>query len=308
MADFVVLFARMRLAAGLGLVGLLAAQDLPRAILALDGGKFDEAIAALVPLVRRTPDDADANYYLGLAYFRAERPRDARPYLEHAAALLPAKPQVWKALGLALLKISDYPPASVALGKTCELDPKDEDACYLLGRSLYIQGRYDEAVGPFEKALEPAPRASRGNVHRTAALNYAELGRGEDAERHFREAVRLYRAGSGQPDPRVDYGAFLIAQGRGQDAVKLLTGAAAEPQASARAHAELGRALLELDRPADALAPLRRAVELDPNGWSVRMMLGKTYLRLGRYEEGERELKLGREGWAKQDYGSSKSK
>jgi hypothetical protein len=38
------------------------------------------------------------------------------------------------------------------------------------------------------------------------------------------------------------------------------------------------------------------------------MMLGKTYLRLGRTEEGERELKVGRAGWAKQNYGSSKSK
>ena len=37
-------------------------------------------------------------------------------------------------------------------------------------------------------------------------------------------------------------------------------------------------------------------------------MLGKAYLMLGRTEEGQRELSLGREGWAKQDYGSSKVK
>src|SRR5215475_2472435 len=159
----------MRLAAALGFIGLLAAQDLPRAIQALDGGKFDEAIAALSDVLRRTPDDPDANYYMGLAYFRAERPRDARPYLERAAALSPAKSDTWKALGLALLKTGDYPPASVALGKTCALAPKDEDACYLLGRSLYIQGRYDEAVEPFEKALHGANRPA---VHRAAALNF----------------------------------------------------------------------------------------------------------------------------------------
>jgi Flp pilus assembly protein TadD len=298
----------MRLAAVLGLIGLLAAQDLPRAIQALDGGKFDEAVAALGELLRRTPDDADANYYMGLAYFRAERPRDARPYLERAAALSPAKPRVWKALGLSLLKTSDYPSASIALGRSCALDPRDDDACYLHGRSLYIQGRFDEAVEPFEKALQSAPGASQVTMHRAAALNYFELGRTEEAERRFRDAVRLYGSGSGQPDPRVDYGAFLISQGRAQEAVPFLTAAVRTTPASARAHAELGRALLELDRPADALGPLRRSVELDPKGWSVRMMLGKTYVRLGRREEGERELKLGHEGWAKQDYGSSRSK
>jgi Flp pilus assembly protein TadD len=298
----------MRLAVGLGIIGLLAAQDLPRAVAALDSGRFDEAITTLRELLRRTPDDPDANYYVGLAYFRSERPRDARPYLERAAALSPTRAQAWKALGLALLKTNDFPPATIALDKTCALDPGDEDACYLFGRSLYMQGRYDEAVQPLDKALRTAPPANQANVHRAAALNYAELGKTEEAERHFRDAVRLHGSGPGQPDPRLDYGAFLVTQGRAPDALPFLSAAVAAAPASARANAELGRALLELDRPADALGPLRRSVELDPNGWPVRMMLGKTWLRLGRTEDGERELKLGREGWAKQDYGSSKSK
>ena len=54
-------------------------------------------------------------------------------------------------------------------------------------------------------------------------------------------------------------------------------------------------------------AALAKAVELDPAA-GPRLMLGKAYLRLGRKEEGERELRLGREGWSKQDYGSSKNK
>jgi hypothetical protein len=36
------------------------------------------------------------------------------------------------------------------------------------------------------------------------------------------------------------------------------------------------------------------------------MLLGKTYLRLGHAEEGERELRIGREGWASRNQGSSK--
>ncbi|HEY1341922.1 MAG TPA: tetratricopeptide repeat protein [Bryobacteraceae bacterium] len=296
----------MRLAAGLGLIGLLAAQDLPRAAAALEAGKFDEAVATLSDLLRRAPDDPEANYYMGLAYFRAERPREARPYLERATQLSPARAEAWQALGLALLKTSDYAPASLALGRACALKPKDEDACYLQGRSLFIQGRYDEAVGPLENAVRTG--GNKAAAHRAAAMNYAELGRASEAEGHFRDAIALHRAGSGQADPRVDYGAFLTAQGRAQDAVKVLTRAIAEASPSARALSELGRALLELDRPGDAVPALERAVALDPNGWSVRMMLGKAYLRLGRTVEGERELRLGREGWAKQDYGSSRNK
>ena len=299
-------FGRMRAAVAFFLVSWIVAQELPRAISALEAGRFEEAANTLTEVLRRTPDDPDANYYLGLTYFRSDRPREARPYLEKAALLSTAKPAPWKALGLTSLKLNDYPAASTALGKACTLDAADEDNCYLLGRSLFVQGRYDEAVAPFEAALRAVPAPNQGIAHRAAALNFAELGKKHEAETHFSEAIRRYRGA--QPDPRVDYGAFLIGQGRAQDSLKMLRRAVQDWPASTRAHAELGRALLELDRPAEALPQLKRAVDLDPNAWNVRLMLGKTYFRLGRTGEGERESKLGREGWAKQDYGSSKVK
>jgi Flp pilus assembly protein TadD len=304
----------MALAACLWVMSLAAAQDLPTqtpptAISAFENGKFEDAVTALSDILRRTPDDPDANYYLGMAYFREGRPKEARPFLERATQLSPSKPSPWKGLGLVLLGANDYPGASVPLARACALDPKDEDSCYLLGRSLFVLGRYDEAIKPFEKALGAAPPANQAAAHRAAALNFAELGMTQDADRHFRDAIRLYPAAAGgQPDPRVDYGAFLTRQGRALDALAMLHQSAAASPTSPRAHAELGRALLESDRPAEALGPLKRAVDLDPAAWAVRLMLGKAYLRLGRREEGERELRLGREAWAKQDYGSSKIK
>jgi Flp pilus assembly protein TadD len=297
----------MRVAVWLGLIGVLAAQDLPTAVSAFENGRLEEAARTLSEILSRTPDDADANYYLGMTYFREGRPRDAMPFLERATRLSPSKPTAWKALGLVLLGANDYRGASVPLGKACALDPKDEDNCYLQGRSLFVLGLYDEAAQPFDKALRAAPQAKQAAVHRAAALNLVELGRTQEAEQHFRDAVRLYRVGPGapQPDPRLDYGAFLIRQGRTQNALELLQQSVTASPGSPRAHAELGRALLELDRPAEAVTELKSAVDLDPNGWAVRMMLGRAYLMLGRAEDGQRELSLGREGWAKQDYGSS---
>jgi Flp pilus assembly protein TadD len=173
-----------------------------------------------------------------------------------------------------------------------------------------VLGQYQEAAPAFEKAMHAAPPANRATVHRAAALNLVELGSTQEAEGHFREAVRLYRAGPGasQPDPRLDYGAFLIRQGRTLDALEMLQQCVTASPGSSRAHGELGRALLELDRTAEALPQLKSAVDLDPKAWTLRLLLGKALVRLGRTEEGERELKLGREGWTKQDYGSSKIK
>jgi Flp pilus assembly protein TadD len=300
----------MRLAAWIGVAGMLAAQDLPNAVSAFENGRFGDAAKVLTQILGRSPDDPDANYYLGMTYFRDGRPREALPFLERATRLSPSKPSAWKALGLVLLGANDYRSASVALSRACALDPADEDSCYLQGRSLFVLGQYGDAVQPFEKAMQAAPPANRAAVHRATALNFAELGLNQDAERHFREAMRLYRpsTGASQPDPRLDYGSFLIRQGRTQDALEMLQQSATAAPGSARAHAELGRALLELDRPAEALAQLKNAVDLDPTGWAARLLLGKAYLRLGRTAEGERELRLGREGWTKQDYGSSKVK
>jgi Flp pilus assembly protein TadD len=303
-------FAGMRVPAWIGLISVLAAQDVPTAVSAFEGGRFEEAAKALSEILGRTPDDPDANYYLGMTYFRQGRPREAMPFLERATRLSPSKPATWKALGLVLLGANDYRAASVPLGKACALDPNDEDNCYLQARSLFVLGQYDQAVQPFEKALHAAPPPKQAAVHRATALNLVELGVTEEAEGHFRDAVRLYRASAEapQPDPRLDYGAFLIRQGRTQSALEMLRQSVSAAPASPRAHAELGRALLELDRPAEAATELKSSVDLDANGWAVRLMLGRAYLMLGRAEEGQRELRLGREGWARQDYGSSKVK
>jgi Flp pilus assembly protein TadD len=300
----------MRLAVWIGLTSLLTAQDLPTAVSAFESGNLKDAAKTLSQILGRTPDDPDANYYLGMTYFREGRPMDAQPFLERATRLSPSRSAAWKALGLVLLGRNDYRGASVSLGKACALDPNDEDNCYLHGRSLFVLGQYEEAVQPFDNAMHAAPPANQAAIHRATALNFVELGMTQEAERHFRDAIRLYRPAPGapQPDPRLDYGAFLSRQGRAQDALEMLQQSVTASPASPRAHAELGRALLELDRPAEALPHLKRAVDLDPAVWAVRLLLGKAYLRLGRTEEGERELRLGREGWTKQAYGSSKVK
>src|SRR4051794_973597 len=111
----------MCLAAAIGVFCLLAAQDVPSAVAALDSGRYADAAAALSEILRRAPDDPDANYYLGLTYFRDGRPKEARPLLERATRLAPSNFAAWKALGLILLGMNDAQGASVALANACEL-------------------------------------------------------------------------------------------------------------------------------------------------------------------------------------------
>jgi len=276
----------------------LKAQNLGDGISALEAGRLDEAERTLSAVVRQHPDSAEPYYYLGLVHFRAGRSAAARAPLERAVSLSPASAKAWKLLGLVTTSGGDLDAAAPALGKACELAEKDEEACYYFARTLHALGRYESAREPFEKALRAASKPTLSKVHRAVALNFAALGSPTEAERHFVKAVQLNGRATGQgEDPRVDYGAFLFRQGRTEEAVRPLQQAVRDAPSSTRANTELGRVLLHLDKLDSAAACLEKAVAVEPGNWNARLLLGRAYLRLGRVNEGEREMRLGQDGW-----------
>ena len=97
----------------------------------------------------------------------------------------------WKRLGLALAAEKKITAAVGPLTKACELDPKDEEACYYFARMLHALGRWDEACAPFEKALRAAPKRMLARVHRAVALNFMALGHTVEAEQHFKAAIAM---------------------------------------------------------------------------------------------------------------------
>ena len=266
-------------------------------------GPADDPIAALRQRWARTPANARANYDLGFAYFGRGQLREARPFLERATVLAPSDADSWKALGLLLLKLNDYGASVLPLQKACSLGA---DTCYLESRALFLLRRYDEAVKPLEMAMKVALGSDESKIHRAMAMNFDGLGNAAEAERQFSLAIATFRSASRErDDPRIDYGTFLVRHARAEEALKPLAQALGASPESPRANAEMARALLDLDRPRDALPHLQKAVELDPGSSAIRMQLGKTYLRLGRAAEGERELRRAREDWEKQSQRSS---
>src|SRR5258706_13091933 len=79
----------------------LQAQSLEQGIRALEAGHLDDAERIFTTAVDGQPDSGDANFYLGLTLFRAERAAAALPFLDRAVALSPANASAWKTLGLA---------------------------------------------------------------------------------------------------------------------------------------------------------------------------------------------------------------
>lgn len=276
----------------------LRCQSLGDGIAAVKAGRPDLAIRILSSVVQRDANSSEANFYLGLAHFRSGNSGEARPFLKRAVALAPKDAQAWKILGLATTSQGDMAAATEPLRNACTMAPGDEDACYYFARNLFALGQYEAARAPFELALRAAPANMAARVQRAIAMNYVALNLPVQAEQHFVSAVRLANQSHGPDDPRVDYGAFLFRQGRLPEALRTLEPPAHVTPPSARANLEFGRALLHAGRVAEAAACLEKTVGLEPKDFAAHLLLGRAYMMLGKTAEGERELKLGQEGWA----------
>jgi tetratricopeptide (TPR) repeat protein len=257
------------------------------------------AAAVLAAMLGQTPLEE------AVADFRAGRFREAERKFTALLEQDPGRAVVWKGLGAVYAAERQLERSLPCFQRACELDPTEEDACYYLGGNLYAKGRFEAALKALEEALKAGPENRHWRIHRTMAQSLEALGRAEEAERGFRQAIRLSR-GQARPfeDPRIDYGIFLYRQARTQEALGPLGEAVKAHPKSARAHSELGRVLLQLRRVKEAAEQLEKAVGLDAKLWNAHLLIGQAYLRLGRREDGQRHLEIGEKGLAAEDYGS----
>jgi len=133
------------------------------------------------------------------------------------------------------------------------------DAQYNLANVFMDRGRFDQAIRHFQYALQLRPDTSPALVN--AAMCYNQLGQNGQAEKALREAVRV--------DPNnvpghLNLGLLLGELGRFPEAgTEFRTTLRLDPNSAVAAYnlAEI----LKLDRPAEALALYRNAVQLHPN-------------------------------------------
>ncbi len=121
-----------------------------------------------------------------------------------------------------------------------------------LGSARDKQGRFDEAIAQFEKALAIKPDYAQG--HSNLGAVYVEQDRLDEAIAEFERALKI--------DPGY-----------------------------AGAHNNLGLALEKKGAPQEALKEYARAVELKPDYADARYNLGVALMRSGRLEEAAREFR-----------------
>jgi tetratricopeptide (TPR) repeat protein len=148
------------------------------------------------------------------------------------------------------------------------------------GNELHAQGRFDEAIAHFDKALKIYPRLANGWAGKGRASN--ALGQYEEAIHCYDEALRL--------DPRDatawhDKANTLCALGRLEGGLNCYNEALIIDPRNAKAWNNKGICLASLGRPEEAIPCCEKAIALDPTyatAWHAKAAIDE---RLGRIED-----------------------
>jgi len=130
---------------------------LESAKIALEDSRPNDAIIALEPLVEYDDENVDALVCLGIAYVQAEMAEKAVEVLERADNIVEQHYVVELFLGRALWALGKLAHAEDRMREALRLDSSQPEAWVDLGRILFQNQEYREALNHIEHALESFP-------------------------------------------------------------------------------------------------------------------------------------------------------
>jgi tetratricopeptide (TPR) repeat protein len=220
-----------------------------------------------------------ALYEAGLGHMQAARHLDAQLCCQQALAADANHADSLHLMGLLCLQAQQYDHAVAWIARAIRQDPK---AAYLssLGVTLQHQGRYEDALNTFDKAIQLKPDDAELWTKLGSVLT--ELQRLDDAVLGYQQALKL--------NPRhwgaADRAAFVLYRlGRFEEALGYFD-LCNELQPN-RALTLQARALCLgcLKRYEESLADSQQAHALDPNNAETRNNIGDALQSLGRHVE-----------------------
>ena len=223
----------------------------------MESQDYGAAIPLLKRAVQLAPDLAAAHQLLGYALLSQGFNAEAIPHLE--------KVQEQTALGIAQIGAGQLPQAVENLQAALAKHPNDPDLLYYLGRASGLLSKQS-----IDTLLAAYPDSAR--AHQAMAENYFVLRQMPQAEKEFREALRL------RPDtPELHLELGLVYSGSSQWAKaeeEFRAQTRLEP-GNAEAAYRLGSALLQQGKAREARTELERSNRLQPDMPETLYSLGK---------------------------------
>ncbi len=245
---------------------------------------YSEAAAEFEHALRVEPDLGVARYQLGVCLFAMGRNDEARREFEQLKKETGPSHEIGYYVGRLMLLAGDSMGAIRELAPLAD-DAKIRDATYFLGLAYVAASDHSNGIRWLERAAKSAP--GDYHVHYRLARLYAAAGRKTDADREY-GLYNKYRDAERHTEERMR--ACNAALDAGIDsAARQLCGHLTD-QNDPEKLVLLGQLYGDHGQYADAVNPLVRAVQLDPDSYDAWHNLGLSYFRLQRYREAREPL------------------
>jgi tetratricopeptide (TPR) repeat protein len=223
----------------------------------MENRDYGAAIAPLKRAVELAPDLAGAHQLLGYALLAQGYPAEAIPHLE--------KINEQTALGIAQIGTGQLPQAVANLQAALAKHPNDADLLYYLGRASGLMSKQS-----IDTLLAEYPDSAR--AHQALAENYFVLRQMPQAEKEFREALRLR---PDTPELHLELGLVYAGSSQWAKAEEEFRAQTRMQPGNAEAAYRLGSALLQQGKAAEARTELERSNRLLPDMPETLYSLGK---------------------------------
>jgi len=263
--------------AAIALTPVVQSSDLyQKGVVAVQAGRYSEAVALLEMAIELDPNHADAYYELGRAHFKLQQYGQAIARLQKAIQLKPEYADAYILTGWSHFWLQQYDEALLHFQRGVELSPNDPGAQCGLGITLSRLGRHKEGIARLERAIELEPYYVDGHYY--LGLAYLQRQQYDHAVAGLQKAVEL----------KPDHAEAYIALGwsyRGLERYDLARSqfekACGLAPNNSSARYGLGLMYYLTGQYSQALAPLERAIEINPNHADAYYYLAWTYYRLG---------------------------
>lgn len=304
------------LSAAVGAVSQSEPVELDKANALISKEKFQQAIDLLNPLCQANAEDTAAFYLRGYSLYRLQELDRAKADFERVVKISQVAPRSSYFLGMIFLK-QGHPEKAVSwLEPAAEAKPPVEDAPQQLSKAYFDSHQLENARMWTEKSIQLMPWS--GGLHYRMGRIYQQLNLKDQASKEFqislslkgsdKDAVRMLLDSSQgiargditigrearsvflkqqqtDPDVLVALGSEFASAGFPEDSLELFREAARRDPSSFQAHFDLALALLNLSRPAEAVAPLEESLKIAPSSIDAKTSLGLSYVLLGQFQE-----------------------
>lgn len=238
--------------------------------------------------LRDSPSDPDLRFELGMVFFRQHNWSRAIENYKGSLSSRPGKIKPLFYLAEAYFMESDLDQARQTIAQAASIAPNDAQVCQKYGEylSTTLENR-KQAVSWLEKARRLNPDLVRIDF---------EIGKTQFDLTDFPAAASSFGSAL-KKDAKDGEAAFYLAEswanlGDWEKARDSYADSLAHGYANGPAYYGLGRAQVELGEFEGAVAPLQRAIDVQPSLIKAHFQLGKAYRQLGRSKEAQDETRF----------------